>query len=776
MLNTITPLKVILNPPTRLESFSGESVTLHISLINQGDRGATIDVFIDPVAQDILPWCLSPRKRVALDPQQACEVSLLFEIPPEALPGSYPYTLVVDAPEHYPEETPIYYPGSLEILVKEQAARRSPELSFFSSPATSPAQPLLIQPNQHQTLSVTVNNHSSRVNRFRLHCLDLDKTWFTIRYPDNKLSKLGLVSNTDGLELNPGGEGKIIIEFHYPINMPAGSYSPTLQLISDNSPEQVFLKLVYLEVKPKLHLNVELETILGKVRHSPGQYQLRLTNQGNSIRELAVSASSLDETESCDYVCTPSSVNLLIGETATISLTVSPKHKWKRPLFGYGSELPFQINLQDLQELPTPEKLPVASLIWKARPWWQFLLWVLAGIGAVSGLGFLIWFVFLKPAPPPIPSEFKPDSASYIEGDRVRLNWTIANSDRLDQLVIFSKKDRTATKPQVYDFHQGLPTKLNRYCQTRDRNLICTNVDTGARLAGEYTFQLQLKAKSAEQPIEKQLDVVIQPQPLPQVVSLGSRQSQLEKGEPATLSWKIKNFSQLGKLQIIGQLGEGEPLPLKTYDFHKQIPPELTEQCQLPVNETLNCSNVDLGLSAKPGKYTIALKPVSNGSQKSLASKAIQVDVKATPLGITNFTLNNQSSEVNPSVFLKVGQVVTLNWQVQGDDVKVKLEPLGDVPASGSRTLKATASLSEIILTAETEQGQSVKRTFLIQVDKPKPIEKQTNLPPPINSGASPSDRLNSEASPSDRPKLSISEQRLRCRLPSQKDDLYCKQ
>ena len=736
MLNTTTPLKVILNPSTRLESFSGESVTLHVSLINQGEQGATIDVFIDPVAQDILPWCPSPRKRVALDPQQACEVSLLFEISSEALPGSYPYTLVVDAPEHYPEETPIHYPGSLEVLVKEQTAVRLQKPSFSTSPATSPAQPLLIQPGQHQTLSVTANNHSSRVDRFRLHCLDLDKTWFTIRYPRNELSESGLVSSTDGLELNPGGESKIIIEFHYPINMPAGRYSPTLQLVSDNSLEQVFLDLVYLEVKPKLHLSVELETILGKVSHTPGQYRLRLTNHGNSIRELAVSASSRDEMESCDYVCIPSSVNLLIGETATINLTVYPKHKWRRPFFGYGSELPFQINLQDLQELPTPEKLPMGSLIWKARPWWQFLLWLLAGVGAVSGLGFLIWFVFFKPAPSPMLSEFEPDSASYIEGGRVRLNWTIANSDRLEQLVIFSKKDGTATKPQVYDFRQGLPTELDRYCQTSDRNLTCTNVDTGARLAGKYTFKLQLEAKSAQQPISEQFDVLIQPKPLPQVVSFESRQSQLEKGKPATFAWKIENFSRLGQLQIMGQLEEGRPELLKTYDFQKQIPPELTKQCQPPVNETLICSNVDLELPAKPGNYAINLQPVSSDREQSPPSKAINVQVKAKPLRITNFTLNNQSSEVNPSVFLKVGQVVSLNWQIEGDDVKAKLEPLGDVPASGSRTLKATTGLSEITLTAETEQGQSVKRTFLIQVDAPKPIPRLTDPLPPINPRA----------------------------------------
>lgn len=736
MLNLITPLKVILNPPTRLEGFPGESAILDISLINQGEQGAAIDVFVAPTTQTLLSWCPSARKRVALDSQQACEVSLLFEIPSDALPGSYPYTVVVDAPEHYPEETPIHYPASLEVLAKEQTVIRSQKLTFSLSPATSPVQPLLIQPNQHQRLSVIVNNHSNRVDRFRLHCLDLDKTWFTIQYPSNELSELGVVSSTDGLELNPGGQGEIIIEFHYPINMPAGHYSPTLQLISDNAPEQVFLDLVYLEVQPKFQLSVELETILGKVSHSPGQYRLTLTNHGNSIRELAVSASSRDETELCNYICSPSSVNLLIGETATINLTIYPKQKWRRPLFGYGLELPFQVNLQDIQALPTPEKLPMGLLVWKARPWWLFLLLLLVGVGALSGLSFLIWFVFFKPAPPPILAEFKPDSASYTEGGRVRLNWTISNSDRLDQLVISSTKDQTASIPQVYDFRQGLPTELNRYCQIRDgetsavgdRNLTCTNVDTGARLAGKYTFQLQIKAKSAENPIQQKLNVVIQPKPLPQVLNIVARQSQLEKGKPLTLSWNIKNFSQLGQLQVMGQLKEDKSTLLKTYDFQKQIPPELMKQCQPPVNETLSCSNVNIGLPAKPGDYAISLQPVSSGSQKqSPPSKAIQVQLKAIPLQIVDFTLNNQSSETNPSMFLKVGQVVTLKWKVQGDGAKVKLEPLGDVPASGSRTLKATTSLSQIVLTAETEQGQSVKRAFLLQVDTPKPLQKPTN-------------------------------------------------
>ncbi len=727
MINILTPLKAILNPPSHLEGSPGETITLHVSLINQGDRGAVIDVFVEPIAPTPEQWCPSAKKRVALDPRQGCEVSLPFDLPLDALPGSYPYTVVVDAPDHYPEDTPIQYPGQIEVLIKEQPVVRLKTPSFSLSPATSPDQPLLIQPGQPQQILAKVNNRTRRVDRFRLNCPDLNEDWYTVQYPCTDLRELGLLSDSDGLELNPGAQGDIIVEFHYPMDMPAGLYSPTLQLLSDNAPEQVLLNLAYVEVKPKLHLDVELETILGKVSYRPGQYRLKLTNHGNLIREVAVSAHSRDEREWCEYVCDPSSVRLLIDETAEISLKVHPLRKWwRRPLFGRGLELPFQVDIQDLQALPTPEKLPMGLLVWKARPWWQFLLLLLAGVGTLSGVGFLIWLAFFKPSPPPILSEFKSDSSRYIEGDRVRLSWDVENSDEIVQLMVTSTKDQTANKPQSYDFRQGLPPELSRFCQLRDRRLSCTNIDTGARLPGKYTFQIQIKPKSNAQSIQQKLDIEIQPKPLPQVVSVVSKQTQLEKGKLLNLGWNLKNFSQLGQLQIMGQIKGGIPIPLKTYDFTQQIPPQLTKQCKSPINETLTCANVNLGLPVKPGNYAISLLPISkNGQKQSSPSKPIQVQVKPTAPKILAFTLNGLSSQTNPSFFLKSGQIMNLNWQVQGDDLKVKLEPLGDVPASASRTLKATKNLSQITLTAQNEQGQSVQRSFLVQVDTPQSAQKQ---------------------------------------------------
>jgi hypothetical protein len=729
MLNLMTtPLKVILNPSSRLEGLPGETVTLHVSLINQGTQGAVIDVSIDHMAQ---LWCSAPRQRVALNPEQGCEVSLSFDVPIDALPGSYPYTLVVDAPDHYPEETPLQYPSQLDVLVKEQPINPLDQPTFALTPATSPDQPLLIQPGQHQTLSVQVNNRSRRVDRFRLNCLDLDPAWFTVQYPCTDLSEVGLLADADSLELNPGTQSHITIEFHFPMDMPAGHYSPTLQIVSDNAPEQVFLDLVYLQVQPNLHLNVQLETLLGKVSRRPGQYRLKLTNHSNLIRTIAVSASSRDETENCRYTCEPSSVCLLMGETAAIHLEVQPYRKWRRPLLGRGLELPFQVHLEDLDALPTPNTATTGLLIWKARPWWQLLLWLLVVTSSLAGFIFLIWLMFFKPAPPPVVTEFKPDSDRYLEGGRVRLNFNITRIDQLEQLTITTLKDQAAGKPQSFNFTAGVPTELSRFCQSRDRTLTCTNIDTGARLAGKYTFNLQVKAKSSKQSSQKKLDIAVRPRPLPQIESISSSQSKVEKGKLLPLNWKLNNVSELSELQVFSQPKEGKPTLIKTYDFKQQIPPELSKQCK-PSKETFACSNVNIGLPAQPGDYAIHLQTVAKSGQKQASpSKPVPVQVKGKPPKILAFSLNGQNTATNPSIFLKTGQVVQLAWQIEGDDLTVNLEPLGNVPAHGSRTLKATKELSQVILTVANKQGISIKQAFLVQVDTPEDSVVDANFKGP---------------------------------------------
>lgn len=716
MFATQTPLKVILNPPDIQEGFPGETLELRAIIINQGDQGAAIDVFLDRCSQTLSQWCPASQERLALDPQQSGEVTFRFNIPFEALPGTYNYTLVVDSPEHYSEDTPIQYPLQLKVLIKERTVTRFDDPTFTLTPATNPDRPLQIQPGQPLQLVVTVNNRSGLVDRFRLTCTDLDEKEFTVKYAANQFKGTGLIEAADRLELNPGKQGQIIFELHLPHDTPAGNYSPTLQLESANAPALVLLDLVYLQVPANYQLDVELATLLGKVSHKPGKYRLRLTNKGNLLRELKIGAKSQDEDELCRYTCEPSLVRLLIGKAMDINLTVVPTGWWRRPFFGPGLQIPFQLELEDLHNLPVPDGLPQGILLWKARPWWQFLLILLGTLGVLSGLGFAIWLLFLKPIPLPEIALFGTGSSTYTEGGRVRLTWTINHADRLALLTLTTTKDAAANEPQRFDFRQGIPQDLNQFCQLQNSVLNCNNFDTGARVAGKYTFNLQLQPLRSDKIIERALNVEIKPKPLPQVVSFSSNQAQYKQSDRLLLNWKLKNFSQMSQLVAIGKSDNGIAIAPTTFNF-KGIP----NNCKLSGNDELACNNVEAKIPPTPGGYTLQLQPKSNNPQQPQPSEAIKIQVLATAPKIVSFTLNGKTTQQSPTVFLKEGQTISLKWLVQGDDVSVTLDPFGNVAASGSSTLKATTNLSQIALTATNNQGQSVKQAFLVQVQSLPP-------------------------------------------------------
>ncbi|MHC5732856.1 MAG: COG1470 family protein, partial [Nostoc sp.] len=84
----------------------GDPVELHVTIINQGEQSAVIDLFLDEGLEILTRSQISPRESLALDPQQSQEVTFRFEIPIDTLPGTYDYTLVVDSPNHYPQYTP----------------------------------------------------------------------------------------------------------------------------------------------------------------------------------------------------------------------------------------------------------------------------------------------------------------------------------------------------------------------------------------------------------------------------------------------------------------------------------------------------------------------------------------------------------------------------------------------------------------------------------------------------------------------------------------------
>lgn len=717
------PFVVIINPPDIQSGMPGDGLALSVVLQNQGEHGAVIDVFLDDAEQIPRQWCRAARQRLALDPQQSGEVVFEFELPSNALPGSYDYTLVVDAPEHYPEETPLQYPQCLRVLLKAQTAVRINDPTFFLNPATNPQKPARLSPGDIKPIEVRVENRSNLVDRFRLTCLDLDEDWFTVRYPSSNINALGILAEADCLELNPGDRGLIRLEAHPPLNTLAGIYSPTFRLHSDNQPDLVLLDLLYLDVQAVETLSVDLETLLDRVSHRPGQYQLHLANRGNVIRQLSFSASSRDEDEVCTYDYQPDRVRLQPGREAQVQLQVMPIRKWRRPFLGSGQAIPFQVEIQDAQGYKLPERQPQGILIWKARPWWQFLLLVLLVLGILGGVGSLVWFLFFRPPLPIVIEEFRPTSSEYIEGDSVQLSWKIRNPDRIQRLDLTTQvQDANPIEPKTFEFNQGVPpSDLKDTCP--ERELLCGQYVIGKLAASKYGFNLQATPRSGQSPAPSSLNVTVAAKPEPEITRFVSAQSEFASGAPIPLSWTIGNIGQLASLSVIATDKDGSSASRKDYSFAQGIPKELQEFCSRKV-ETLTCTNVPVN-GLKSGQYTFQLSGSSVKGNAIDAQPTASIAIKPRSLRIESFSVNGQSGGGN--VRLNVNQPLSISWSVAGGEgtVDVEITPYGGgFPASGSQTLGtfATAGDRSIQITAIDEAGQKVSGPgFVVTVIAPSP-------------------------------------------------------
>ncbi|MBD2449746.1 hypothetical protein H6G76_21775 [Nostoc sp. FACHB-152] len=709
-----SPISVIIDPPGMQFGMPGETLEVYVVVTNQSSQGAVIDVFFDEASDTLQQWCTSPRERLALGPQQNSELTFEFHIPIDALPGTYDYTLVVDAPEHFPEDTPIQFPRQLKVMLKEHTAVRVNDPTFSLKPTTNPRNPAIIKSKEALQIEVKVDNRSDRVDRFRLTIPDLEEQWYTIRYGATGVEGPGLLSNLNGLELNPNSQERIWLKFHPPADTFAGNYSPTIRLHSANSPDLVLLDLIYIQIPPIHKLDVELITLRGKVSNSSGEYQIKFTNQGNTPRELKVSIKSREEEQLFRYKCEPAKIRLLPHKSFKVNLTVTPKPWWRRPLFGKGLPLNFVTVLQDKQDLPVSEKLPEGTLIWNARPWWQFIPILLTILGCLGSLAFVVWLFFLKPPTPPKLVYFVSDSINYLQGDEVRLDWQIRNSDKISQIEIDNTGPVPAA-PQKFDFNKGIPDKLKDECQIQQGSLSCFNYDTGVTQPGDYTFMLQVFAHGQDKAATTaDVKVAIKEKPDPKVINFQLDKNQYMSGNVMNLSWQIQNTEQLSQLQVVGKADSGTENVLASY-----TPRQLQKLCQ-QTNQIFSCKNVPLN-TPEPGQYTFELKAFSSNPGKQPNSQSAQstISILPKPLKIISFTINGSQE---PNIVLQPDQPVTLQWKVEGQEASVELDPFGSVPLSGSKVLTANQAFpSSIQLLATDKFGNKDSRGFSIKVNNPTP-------------------------------------------------------
>jgi len=530
------PLSIILNPSGNISIATGESFELCVTVTNQGDRSAVVSVAIDQDSSSIFGWCLVPLERLALSMGQSCEVVFQIQVPPTALPKEYSYRIIIDAPQHYPEDTPIQYKGRVLVTPSIQEVIRINDPTFATIPRTSSINPHQMRSGEVWQILISINNRSERVDRFHITVPDLDPKWISIYYPES-FALVGVIEASEGLPLNPNSQGQITLIFKPPIDVWAGIYSPTIRVHSANNPDLTLLDIVYFEILPIYQLDIQLVTLVTRLRNQPSLYEMRFRSNSNIAREFTVRASSPEQEGLLTYLFNIEDTKIAPYSNTRINLEVEPTKKCK-PQFFRDRSLSFIIEVEDKQGLPIVSDRYSGNLILPARPWWQLVLVIIGILGIIGTIIFLIWWFFFRPPDVPTVVEFSSESPNYreVNNEAIRLRWRITNPELVKEIKLegLSEDQTTLSQPVTYNFSNGIPSELKEYCFI-DRELLCQNVPTDARKPSQYIFQMNLASKNPKTrslPLAKTSKIIVEPVPQAQILEFASTKPLYTESKP----------------------------------------------------------------------------------------------------------------------------------------------------------------------------------------------------------------------------------------------------
>lgn len=797
-------------------------------------------------SEPLLSWySFNPTPPLRIKQGEPYRIVLSFEVPQQTLPDIYNYVIVFEAAQ-YPGKS-FRRPLQLQVIPAEQDIELDSDPSFALEPITTSAKPYQLAVGDSLKITVKVENRSKLVDRFYINCPELDKDWFTIEYPESAIEGVGIIQESDGLPLNPKSKGEITLLLHPPQYTPAGNYFPTIQLTSKNKEDVILLDIVYLQVLPDERLNAKLYPALRQVPEEPGEFELELTNLGNIKRRITIRASDpkklftytpdpfivgLDPgfTEPVRLKAEPNKWwrRPFRGKGLEIPFDVelTNTHDPLRPEPSYNPAL--------------LETLPQATIVWQARPWWVWLLPLLLLIGAIGIIALLLWAN--RPRPPVTPQVLelratpKKDSTGKPlteyqagDGEQIRLDWKVSHFDQIGKITIvqLEKGVEIARKSHFFnidkpEFIEGIPihfrqdTSEGNSCKqtketvtirtNRSQNrfsswwqfpfnqsnkettkelavLACQGVITTAKLAGDYTFQIQVFQKNqqgtsdSEEPIATRTTdtIAIKPALEPQVINFAATRS-IYQEQPRSipnrapsppsannpgvirLNWTIANASRIQALKLESLSPDGSVQGEATSYFIRNgiLPTTLEDFCNFDEKSTLTCQNVPTN-ARKPGDYIFKLTVVVRQEQeiKEVTKNTEPVKIQARALRIASFKVNGQEARQKPKhvyVLSERGETVdiALSWTVQGgEDVVVELLPSpGLVPISGSMNYSISPPSSETItLKVSNQSGAQKNQSVVIQtMEAPQPS------PQPIQP---PSTTQNEQSSPSDSTQLS---------------------
>jgi hypothetical protein len=747
-------------------------------------------------------------------------LSFAIDVPADAPPQWLDYEVVARPQGAYAD---YYLPPTrcrLQILAPT-ASQTTPDPTFSLSPVTTPDRPQIVPPGALVTVELTVENRSERVDRFRLECTGLPADWgIQIDYP-RETGSLGLVRANDSLGLNPGDRGIIRALLQSPDLPLAGSYLPSFRLASENDANLGLLGLVYLRVEPIYRLQTQLQAMQDRVRDRPAQFTLQFANLGNTSRQVSLNLQPETPPEACVYHLPSDRVTIAPQTVTPLAFTAQPQRWWTRPWLGNGKTFPFQVDFVDDDRHPIAPDTLQGQFTWLPRPWWQLLLVLLAGLGILGALAFLIWWNFLRPPTPPKVLEFTTEDSRYAEvnGEMARVRWQIEQPEQIQTLKLtgYSPEGEVLSGPLIYDFKDGrLPPALQPFCSQQKALLTCNQIRTDAFLPGKYVFELTLLPTTGAPVSLKSNLIEITAKPAPTVTSLVPkslvyREAAIGAPTPAEaalpvadrdgirLDWTVTMPKSLAALHLVGRDKDGKMVGNLWFEFTNpdELPEALRPFCNL--GAVLTCRDFPTGLFAV-GEYRFELQaiaaddpnpPTADKPTPELKPKSTEI-VKIQPqiAQILSFQINGREAPaklvlpIAPSQTLPTIQV---SWQVQGGSTtRVELLPTpGSVPLAGQVNFPLSPQgSSTITLQVKSATGEAITRAVVVETYDPTrsnppaivpevspqspPANSQTDSPPAPASPVAPTPAFPTESpaskplgapSPSVNDRLSPSEQ-----------------
>ena len=719
-MQTVTnnPLLVRENVSLNSETgISGSTLSRHFTVFNLGQKEAEVNISVtanNEQSEPVQSWCSLEPNPVILDPGDSKEVTLTFNIPQQASPNVYKYEVLFEAPEQYPNSFfRCVQELSVACLEQEPEWGEAPQIEV--SPTSTSNKPYCIRPEEKLNITIKVKNRSYLVDSFELSCPDLESQWYTVQYPERDLGIPGLVTNTDGLRLNPDKEGEISLTIHPPSLTLAGDYVRTIQLTSKNRSNLVLLNVLYLRINSDDRLKGNLSPEIKTLPQEVGKFDVEVANLGNLVRELDLQIE--DGSGMFSYSLEKKQIRLPPGETDSLFLIAKPRWfmNWRRPLWGEGLRAKFNLVADNTNDIVLPEtKKPPAiprslssgTLILSPRPRWQLITLILLAAGTVGGLIFgIYWWVFRLPPAPRIREFDVVKTTKKNDTEAVLLNWRVKNPEHLDKIGIISKSGGDSEVDETFnnfesctqdDLKNCIPQELTKFCRPDGRDIECNKVIANVAEPGKYTFELQLFPRKAKKlfrqrdpskTIDKEISesLTIDPPPTPQFSpnkGLVANKStyKIPTPEAVKLEWEVDRYSQLKKLDIIGQ-SQSDKVNVYSYVFSNQTG-DLTALDPQQRNDSLRCSRTGKDiqtcswaipandLEAEDYTFTVEAFDSLNSKQPSdtiEAKNTVAVELKPLP-EIKRFATEENAVIKNESI--------AFSWEIKNpqqiDNIAVK--------------------------------------------------------------------------------------------------------